>query len=78
MYQYCRYLQGNYLFSLGYLDKVDDIQDGYDADESTVTAKIRDGKVYVIEHDGGGRVAGVKIIPLEEAITKENESSAGY
>ncbi len=66
--------EGNYLFSLGYLDKVDDIQDGYDADESTVTAKIRDGKVYVIEHDGGGRVAGVKIIPLEEAITKENES----
>ena len=70
--------EGNYLFSLGYLDKVDDIQDGYDADESTVTAKIRDGKVYVIQHDGGGRVAGVKIIPLEEAITKENESSAGY
>jgi len=66
--------EGNYLFSLGYLDKIDDIQDGYDADESTVTAKIRDGKVYVIEHDGGGRVAGVKIIPLEEAITKENES----
>lgn len=66
--------EGNYLFSLGYLDKVDDIQDGYDADESTVTAKIRDGKVYVIQHDGGGRVAGVKIIPLEEAITKENES----
>ena len=58
--------EGNYLFSLGYLDKVDDIQDGYDADESTVTAKIRDGKVYVIQHDGGGRVAGVKIIPLEE------------
>ena len=66
--------EGNYLFSLGYLDKVDDIQDGYDADESTVTAKIRDGKVYVIQHDGGGRVAGVKIIPLEEAITNENES----
>lgn len=70
--------EGNYLFSLGYLDKVDDIQDGYDADENTVTAKIRDGKVYVIQHDGGWRVAGVKIIPLEEAITKENESSAGY
>lgn len=70
--------EGNYLFSLGYFAKEDDIQDGYDADESTVTAKIRDGKVYVIEHDGGGRVAGVKIIPLEEAITKENESSAGY
>lgn len=66
--------EGNYLFSLGYFAKEDDIQDGYDADESTVTAKIRDGKVYVIQHDGGGRVAGVKIIPLEEAITKENES----
>lgn len=58
--------EGNYLFSLGYFAKEDDIQDGYDADESTVTAKIRDGKVYVIQHDGGGRVAGVKIIPLEE------------
>ena len=23
--------EGNYLFSLGYLDKVDDIQDGYDS-----------------------------------------------
>lgn len=58
--------EGNYLFSLGYFAKEDDIQDGYDADESTVTAKIRDGKVYVIQHDGGGRVAGVKIIPLDE------------
>lgn len=65
--------EGNYLFSLGYFAKGDDISDNYDADESTVQARIRDGKVYAIQHDGGGRVAAVKIVPLKEAITKESE-----
>lgn len=65
--------EGNYLFSLGYFAKGDDIPDNYDADESTVHARICDGKVYMIQHDGGGRVAGVKIVQLGEAIQKENE-----
>ena len=65
--------EGNYLFSLGYFATEEDIPANYDADESTVQARIRDGKVYVIEHDGGGHVGAVKIIPLEEAIAKEND-----
>ena len=65
--------EGNYLFSLGYFATEEDIPANYDADESTVQARIRDGKVYVIEHDGGGHVGAVKIISIEEAIAKENE-----
>lgn len=65
--------EGNYLFSLGYFATEEDIPANYDADESTVQARIRDGKVYVIEHDGGGHVGAVKIISIEEAIAKEND-----
>lgn len=68
--------EGNYLFSLGYFATEEDIPANYDADESTVQARIRDGKVYVIEHDGGGHVGAVKIVPLEEAVEKENQRKA--
>lgn len=50
--------EGNYLFSLGCFASEEDMPAAYDADESTVSAKISDGKVYVTEHDGGGRTVG--------------------
>ena len=64
---------GNYLFSLGYFATEEEIPAGFDADESTVRARIRDGKVYMIEQDGGGHVAVAKIISLEEAIAEDNQ-----